>query len=907
MESSDDSSNGNDDNDDDESYHAKDEEKKKNDQDVSVEELEAPKRGRPKKQSNQARKSISKSPAGKKNRGSKKERTCPFCNKVFTVITGLAYHVEHKVCQRTNRRISIDKVGTVPYEILSAGQTFTTKFGVVRVVKDDRAGENFGKTKIAKNYKDLKKKYQRKRERNANRKSKVYMFVAKKGRQKRDILLQHYLKYKEQNFSQVGTSGTPSQDYVEGIWNENYPHSTPNEILSGVFKKSLAIPLIPVDHPDEIGEDPAAPADSYPERMVECVLVKDGRRRIRNLALEGEGRLSQVDVAKDVVQKMQKKLKGDAKRRKSNGNGDEASEQVHESGMKLFVKRKELIDLYNTGLPIYSCERCGKKLNSRAGCKSHIDQKSCINEGESILKSRAAWLQEVEASIDDELKPPPWILPPLTAPPGEKKRKRCTVLPGWIVFHHEKSSIYPQVFTHLKLKRGSNNTKFMQKRWDVIGPGRKKVRKSRARRHSVMSVVHQVNDWMDLSDHAVYPGVMAALFPITDKRRSSRRAASRKAKEKVSQCLDGDEEEGAYVKEEEYNPDEESDVQDGDDFFPSENFDFDAPMPPLSSHINLAMKETMPPLPTVERQASPIFQPITVDQPQAVATSLNLNLASKRNEKSSMREDTQGTEESPKKRRRRKPDTVAVTKPLAPVIVDIRPLVEEVRGGRYPSMKVYNGQHLNICMLCKTQDNKVLNCEFCANSEHLGCVKSKVTIRDPEASDEFMCHRCIQTVLARRSRAEKRRLEKLTATMKGNSSMSPGVSLEQAKDAAVLKREVIWSLSEFDDHVASYSKCLTGGPGGLICCGPCTASYSRLLSETAKEMETQTLSGVGREVSELLELLHDAQVRLLQAVDISNTNGIRRDMLRDGDEEEVQSTRERNSGLLGIMDIFNSK
>jgi hypothetical protein len=71
-------------------------------------------------------------------------------------------------------------------------------------------------------------------------------------------------------------------------------------------------------------------------------------------------------------------------------------------------------------------------------------------------------------------------------------------------------------------------------------------------------------------------------------------------------------------------------------------------------------------------------------------------------------------------------------------------------------------------------------------------------------------------------------------------------------------------------------------------------------------MEVQTLSGVGREVSELLELLHDAQVRLQQAVDVSNSNGIRRDMLRDGDEQ-LQSTRDRNSSLLGIIDIFNNK
>ena len=114
--------------------------------------------------------------------------------------------------------------------------------------------------------------------------------------------------------------------------------------------------------------------------------------------------------------------------------------------------------------------------------------------------------------------------------------------------------------------------------------------------------------------------------------------------------------------------------------------------------------------------------------------------------------DKSKSDEMPPPKKRRKRNTSAPTKPAAaPVIVDIRPLVEEVRAGRYPSMKVYNGEHLNICMLCKTQGDDVFHCEFCANSEHIGCVKSKVSIRDLEPDDDFMCHRCIQAVLARRA------------------------------------------------------------------------------------------------------------------------------------------------------------
>ena len=421
--------------------------------------------------------------------------------------------------------------------------------------------------------------------------------------------------------------------------------------------------------------------------------------------------------------------------------------------------------------------------------------------------------------------------------------------------------------------------------------------------NTALAVVHSVNDWMDVSDQPVYPQVMASLFPDTEERRPSRRAASRKATERFSKHVDDGMEDGIAVKEEEYNPDEEPDDDDGDDFLPSGDYmDIDTVMPPLPMSASMPM----PPLPqaalplvNTPDRASNICKPPASVQPSVAATSAKVQAES--------------TEEPPKKKRtRRKSDTPAATKPTGPVIVDIRPLVEEVRAGRYPSMKVYNAEHLDICFLCKTKGDDVFNCEFCANSEHLGCLKSKVTIRDPEPEDEFMCHRCIQTVLARRARAEKRRLEKLNEAMKGSGGAegnASGVSLEQAKNAAALKREVIWSQSEFDAHVATYSKCPTGGPGGLICCGPCTASYSRLLSETAKEMEGQTLSGVGREVSELVELLHDAQVRLKQAVDVSTGNEIRRSLLNrdqvDGKDDEYRVGN--NSSLMGIIDIFSSK
>mmetsp|Transcript_7514 Transcript_7514/g.17219 ORF Transcript_7514/g.17219 Transcript_7514/m.17219 type:complete len:118 (-) Transcript_7514:47-400(-) len=77
--------------------------------------------------------------------------------------------------------------------------------------------------------------------------------------------------------------------------------------------------------------------------------------------------------------------------------------------------------------------------------------------------------------------------------------------------------------------------------------------------------------------------------------------------------------------------------------------------------------------------------------------------------------------------------------------------------------------------------------------------------------------------------------------------------------------------------------CPMGGPGGLICCDYCTAAYSRVLSNTAKEMEIQSVARTGQEVSEILELLGDARNRLQDLSDVTYLNNQRR-MLLDSDQ-----------------------
>jgi hypothetical protein len=129
--------------------------------------------------------------------------------------------------------------------------------------------------------------------------------------------------------------------------------------------------------------------------------------------------------------------------------GNTASNQKR-GGMTLFLQRKLLVEEYNPSLQVYCCKKCGNKFNSRSKFKTHVQNKACIAEGKNFAQKRLNKLEEAEEALElEELKTPAWLLPPLQAEPGGKKRKRSKKLPGWIVFDPDLSSIYPVVSIHV--------------------------------------------------------------------------------------------------------------------------------------------------------------------------------------------------------------------------------------------------------------------------------------------------------------------------------------------------------------------------------------------------------------------------------------------------------------------------
>ena len=169
-------------------------------------------------------------------------------------------------------------------------------------------------------------------------------------------------------------------------------------------------------------------------------------------------------------------------------------------------------------------------------------------------------------------------------------------------------------------------------------------------------------------------------------------------------------------------------------------------------------------------------------------------------------------------KRAKKPKPEPRPKPLPPAI-DVAALVDEIKSGRYPSFKIFQGEHADTCLLCKN-GGKMYCCEFCGNVEHFQCILTKFTIKEPEPDEDFMCHQCIGVILSRRARAEKRRLRK------------------QAKNEQLKKEEEKNSRSNNNEY--------------------------------------PYMAAQGRDVSELVELLKDAQIRLRRSIETTKLNNIRR-------------------------------
>jgi hypothetical protein len=96
------------------------------------------------------------------------------------------------------------------------------------------------------------------------------------------------------------------------------------------------------------------------------------------------------------------------------------------------------------------------------------------------------------------------------------------------------------------------------------------------------------------------------------------------------------------------------------------------------------------------------------------------------------------------------------------------------------------------------------------------------------------------------------------------------VAIAPALLQQVFAPAVEWTPHDYDGHNKLYEQlCPTGGPGGLICCQTCASAYSRYLTQTANDIEVQTIHNIGKEVQELVGFMEETRSKLQDKVGLA--------------------------------------
>lgn len=250
----------------------------------------------------------------KKIRGNIKERTCPDCGRVFTSTLGLNYHFEKKVCQQEKNTLQ-------PFAKLKAGDRFITSFGIVEVVDDSRAAPT---AVLPEELKQAQRNYNAFRVRRES--SQTQAQVARTA--------QHLAR--RQRLADLYERGLCTQQSIFHVCVGQDPRSMTEEDY----------PVVAISPP--MRTDPSAPADSFPDRMVECRQVADERQ---HFTLPEQMQIS-------------------------------PSAPTAAPGMRLFLRRRLLTEIYNPESPVFRCMYCGIYLGTMAGAKYHVRTKVCVTKAE---------------------------------------------------------------------------------------------------------------------------------------------------------------------------------------------------------------------------------------------------------------------------------------------------------------------------------------------------------------------------------------------------------------------------------------------------------------------------------------------------------------------------------------------
>ncbi|KAL3912184.1 MAG: hypothetical protein SGILL_006984 [Bacillariaceae sp.] len=642
----------------------------------------------------------------KRFRGPEEKRKCERCGRIFTSSLGLKYHLENKVCRSTvGTTAAKHRPGkkVASFHTLEKGEEFVTPFGVVRVIKDDRA------VPTASEHTPKEVAVLNKQQRNA-----VSRFEGQVSRYQIQRFAQ--LRRRREKINELYKSDKVSQKSIFDAYSD-----------TNAERMIIVAP-----------EDPFSPPDAFPDRIVECLWIADKRTYFDHNAEEQETRF-----------------------------------QSMETPVKLFLRRHLLKEEYLEDGVVYNCEACGKTFNSHPSWSYHTRNKPCQNQAQTARKRRDVSEKRIVTAMQayrtNEVK---ILAPPKKRVYPKKKPKRLNY------------GMYPEVLIGLGFKLVAADEGSKAKRPAL-------ERKRRVNPTGVDSPVHaaagsdsrsarlaarqRVNvQAMDLE--AVDPEIDATIVQPQKRAKIERKTqdSARKPDEDPRIVL-------KQLRQEHLELCREIDSKKYGSMYPevyeSLGFYFPGTFPRTECNIVTVQRVVKKKKKRKRKRATPMPPPIL---------------------------------------------------PLAPV-VDHKALVDEVLSGRYPSMKPFEGAHKRSCSVCKKEGSTpLLYCNFCNQTEHLECLRTKFTTKAPEPGEDFMCHKCIGIIISRRNRAEKRRLG--------------AYSKEKESE-------------EKNDEEAVQS------------------------TEDTKNNEYKLVAARGKETNELVELLTDARSRLKQSIRQVETNNLRRRML----------------------------
>jgi len=257
---------------------------------------------------------------------------------------------ERKVCEAPSKH------SRVACATLPPGQTFATKYGILQVVRDNRATPT---AQLPDDLPQQTRKYTNGLLKRDARIGKEVQNAAVKSRVRRALL---------QNAYQAGQQGT--QQSVAAAYQIDF--------LPAVNKKLAARSPPQVQRqPTEALQDPAAPEGSFPDRIVECVLRPDRRPR-----LVGDGGGDDDD----------------------DGTLEGLAEEADSSMVvRMFVPRRLLTTVYTEDSLRYHCPRCWQAFLTKPGFKYHVDSDSCTKRTARTVAAQKARLQSIDERAQELL------------------------------------------------------------------------------------------------------------------------------------------------------------------------------------------------------------------------------------------------------------------------------------------------------------------------------------------------------------------------------------------------------------------------------------------------------------------------------------------------------------------------